>query len=141
MNHCTIHSQRFFSYCYKRCIHRLYKNKKSSDIIDHTAYTLWHDGDSITAAQSSSPIVSMFRSTAGSGEGSHPAGLGQTVEDGEHQFGVGRRVVRQADGERVTQHLVQTLGEQRLRKLAQVVLQHSCRTARRTNVRDQQHLV
>lgn len=55
----------------------------------------------------------------GGGEGgTHPVDLGQAVEDGEHQLSVALRVVRQHDSQRVHQHLVQTLGEQRLRQLS-----------------------
>lgn len=51
------------------------------------------------------------------GRGTHPVDLGQAVKDGKHELGVALGVVRQHDGECVHQHLVQTLGEERLRQL------------------------
>ena len=49
----------------------------------------------------------------------------QAVQNAEHELGVALRVVRQADPECVDHHLVEALGEQWLRQLPQVVLQHA----------------
>ena len=57
--------------------------------------------------------------------GTHLVGSGKAFEDAQHEFGAALRVAGQADTERVQQHLVQSVGEQGLRQLPQVVLQHA----------------
>ena len=51
--------------------------------------------------------------------------LGQAVEDAEHEGGASVRVAGKPDAQRVQKHLVEGVGEQRLRKLPQKVLQHA----------------
>ena len=53
---------------------------------------------------------------------------GQTVDNSQHDDGVAVRVVGDLDRHGVEQHLIQSVGEQRLRQLAEEVLQHACTT-------------
>ena len=54
---------------------------------------------------------------------------GQTVNDAKHHDGVAMRVVSDLDRHSVKQHLIQSVSEQRLRQLAEEVLENACSTA------------
>jgi len=53
---------------------------------------------------------------------------GQTVDDTEHYDSIAMRIVSYLNGHSIEQHLIESISEQRLRQLAEKVLQHACNT-------------
>ena len=51
---------------------------------------------------------------------------GQAVDDAEHNDGVAVRIVGDLNRHGIQQHLVKSIGQQRLGQLAEKVLQHAC---------------
>jgi len=58
---------------------------------------------------------------------------GKAFDDTEHNDGIAVRIVGDLNGHSVKQHLIESVGEQRLRQLAEEILQHAFDTHTHTD--------